>query len=446
MISLDELIYYPTYGDLLRVCTARNRIFRMIPQSHVSEVREFLASELFSILTRNHYIPKTSISDEVDHEDGELVLEHERLFKTSPNEWSFTQFKDAAIFLLELQELCKKHGYYVADAHLQNIVFDHGHPVFLDFGSFVKGEMDEWYETYWNGYFIEVNYLILSLWSQGQTYVCRSILDEQRWIFSKLVPEQRFEYNVLLMPYLHKMVKKYDIYLKSHMPYLPIHTSFMLSVLHHINYFMQKTLKKPTTWHCFKIHPKYKQCMICDIERLHYHVNATSYYPIEKVDRINEIAQKIINGDVAPRSILLIGNFAIESISYLRSKYDGRITIANDDTIYMDKLYDLIKDKSLDIHTICINALYCSDKDDERLKSDMVICEEAIDNRWAQPKNTMAPGVSRLLVISRLKRLKNDILYPYDYTIQNICGGKARMHLGGGIEDSFADIENALNN
>lgn len=320
MITLEELVYYPSYGDSMRVCTARNRVFRIIPVSHVPAVREFLSTELFNILTQYHYIPKTSISEDVEHEDGELVLEHERLFKTAPNEWSYTQFKDAAIFLLELQELCKKHGYYVADAHLQNVVFDHGHPVFLDFGSFVKGEMDEWYETYWNGYFIEVNYLILSLWSQGQTYVCRSILDEQRWIFSKLVPEQRFEYNALLMPYLHKMVKKYEIYLKSHMPHLPIHTSFMLSVLHRINYIMQKTLKKPPTWHCFKIHPKYKQCKICDIEKIHYPVYSTSYYPIEKVDRVNEIAQKIIKGDVTPRSILLIGNYAIESIAYLRSK------------------------------------------------------------------------------------------------------------------------------
>ena len=432
MILLDELTYYPTYGDPLRVCTARGRIFRIIPESYVPAVKEFLASELFKELLEHHYIPKTSISLEVEHADGDLVLEHEKLFKTSPNEWSYTQFKDAAIFLLELQKLCIKHGYYISDAHLNNIVFDHGHPVFLDFGSFVKGKMDEWFEAYWNSYFIEVNYLILCLWSHGQTYICRSILDEQRWKFMKLVPEQSFKYNALLMPYIHRMVKKYDVYLKPNLLHIPIHSIHTLGILNRINHSIRKVMKKPVTWHCFKVHPRYKQCGTTDVDKLHYDSNVSAYYPIERIDRVTEIARKIINREIAPRSLLLIGNYTIESIEYLRTVFNGTILISNDDTIYMDTLYCRIKEKSLDIHTICINALFCSDKDVERLNSDVVICDDAIENRWVQPINSMAPGVSRPLVLNRLKRLANNTLYPHESDMQ-ICGRQisANAHRGG---------------
>jgi len=57
-----------------------------------------------------------------------------------PYEWSFSQYKDAAILTLEIQKMALENGMTLKDASAYNIQFFEGKPVFIDTLSFEKYE------------------------------------------------------------------------------------------------------------------------------------------------------------------------------------------------------------------------------------------------------------------------------------------------------------------
>jgi len=74
---------------------------------------------------------------EVSATDSEIVLKPENIsFFSYPYEWSFSQYKHAALHTLKLQKYCLQHGYTLKDATAFNITFHNGKPVFVDTLSF----------------------------------------------------------------------------------------------------------------------------------------------------------------------------------------------------------------------------------------------------------------------------------------------------------------------
>jgi hypothetical protein len=59
-------------------------------------------------------------------------------FISYPYEWSFSQFRDAALLTLDIQLMAMGHGMSLKDASAYNIQFDHGRPVMIDTLSFEK--------------------------------------------------------------------------------------------------------------------------------------------------------------------------------------------------------------------------------------------------------------------------------------------------------------------
>ncbi|MFL9845760.1 methyltransferase domain-containing protein [Flavobacterium rhizosphaerae] len=81
---------------------------------------------------------------EVSADNNQIILEAKKIpFFSYPYEWSFTQYKHAALHTLKLQKYCLQNGYTLKDATAFNITFYKGAPVFVDtlsFDSYKEGE------------------------------------------------------------------------------------------------------------------------------------------------------------------------------------------------------------------------------------------------------------------------------------------------------------------
>lgn len=69
--------------------------------------------------------------------DFEIVLVPEQIpFITYPYEWSFLQYKEAALLTLKIQKYALEHGYSLKDASAFNVTFHEGRALFIDTLSF----------------------------------------------------------------------------------------------------------------------------------------------------------------------------------------------------------------------------------------------------------------------------------------------------------------------
>lgn len=69
--------------------------------------------------------------------DNEITLKPNQIpFITYPYEWSFSQYKEAALLTLKIQKFSLDHGFSLKDASAFNITFYQGKPIFIDTLSF----------------------------------------------------------------------------------------------------------------------------------------------------------------------------------------------------------------------------------------------------------------------------------------------------------------------
>ena len=74
---------------------------------------------------------------EISVSDTEIIIEPEQIpFFTYPYEWSFSQFKAAALLTLKIQKFALENGYSLKDASAYNVSFHNGRMVFIDTQSF----------------------------------------------------------------------------------------------------------------------------------------------------------------------------------------------------------------------------------------------------------------------------------------------------------------------
>ncbi|MBO6025188.1 MAG: hypothetical protein J6P83_10100 [Bacteroidales bacterium] len=186
-----------------RVFFYNENYYRIIYGQSEKEIVELLDSQLFEELIKGHYIPETTIADDIEVEGVPLVLKHERCYNSMSYEWSFEMLRDAAVHILKLNELCNKYGYWLKDGHPMNITFHNGKPVFLDFGSIVKRKD----QTRWvaEEEFLQRFYLPLMLWSKGEFFLFRTIVESNvaTW---RLQPSVSFDNSQLARIYLGERV------------------------------------------------------------------------------------------------------------------------------------------------------------------------------------------------------------------------------------------------
>jgi 16S rRNA A1518/A1519 N6-dimethyltransferase RsmA/KsgA/DIM1 with predicted DNA glycosylase/AP lyase activity len=85
------------------------------------------------LFDKNFLIPHKEISK---NEDQIVIEPHTIPFINYPYEWSFLQYKHAALLTLKIQKYCLENNFTLKDATAFNITFHEGKPIFIDSLSF----------------------------------------------------------------------------------------------------------------------------------------------------------------------------------------------------------------------------------------------------------------------------------------------------------------------
>ncbi len=164
------------FDDVGQVFFYRGKILRGIYLQHIGRIRQLLKCGLIQELHVRGMFPKTEIAH-VSIPDFELTIEHERLHPlVLPSEWTFGMFRDAALTLLEINNIARSFGYETKDAHLYNLCFVATRPIFFDLGSFVPVDREN---SGWRGYegFVRAAWYPLMLSRHGGPLLHRMLMD-----------------------------------------------------------------------------------------------------------------------------------------------------------------------------------------------------------------------------------------------------------------------------
>ena len=156
------------------VFTYEEKLLRGINIEFIEQTKNLLSSGLIDELVENNLFPKTRITD-YSSSIFELIIQHEKIdFISYCFEWSFHMMVDAALAVLEVEDIANKYGYQLKDPHAYNIVFNKNKPIYIDFGSFVKKTND----TAWIGIkdFLYGLYIPLYLFSENYENLGRTLM------------------------------------------------------------------------------------------------------------------------------------------------------------------------------------------------------------------------------------------------------------------------------
>lgn len=125
------------------------KLYRQVNNSYKADYDSLMDSGLYAKLTSaNLLIPHAEV-EHWENSDAYKIIAPEIIpFISYPYEWSFSQFKDAALHTLKVQKTALKHGLSLKDASAYNIQFKDGKPIFIDTLSFEKHKEN----TPWKAY------------------------------------------------------------------------------------------------------------------------------------------------------------------------------------------------------------------------------------------------------------------------------------------------------
>lgn len=111
-----------------------NTIKRVINPIYFEQFNSLMKGGFYNMLFEKKYlIPHKIFSQNQD----KIIIEAQKIpFVSYPYEWSFLQYKHAALLTLKIQKLCLEHNFTLKDASAFNITFHEGKPIFIDTLSF----------------------------------------------------------------------------------------------------------------------------------------------------------------------------------------------------------------------------------------------------------------------------------------------------------------------
>ncbi len=109
-------------------------VYRHINKEYFSHYEVLMNSGLYDeLIQRRLLIPH----NEIESNDSFKTIKPEIVpYVSYPYEWSFSQYKDAALVTLKIQEISLKYGMTLKDASAYNIQFHKGAPILIDTLSF----------------------------------------------------------------------------------------------------------------------------------------------------------------------------------------------------------------------------------------------------------------------------------------------------------------------
>ena len=379
-ISEIKIASCSQYDVVGRVFFAKGRVFRAISNEAAEEMRDFLSSPLFTELSQRHWIPQTWITQDVNLPGYAFCMEHEKMVDSHAKEWSFEMMKEAAIFTLRLDALCKKYGYIIKDALFDNVCFHKGKPCWIDIGSFRKIEHGG--QPMFQFYYVWNIYLYLSMFSQGADMVARSLLNG--WLLEKpfILPDKNPEYIRVIKPFVKKAIWGYDYYIRVRLPHFKL-PNWMMPLIwltdgirYVINILVRGILRKDNDWDFIKKQPIYKHLTEKDIQKLHASYEKMSMvYPFEDA-AILKACKKLVVDDT---KVLLFGNFNPNEIE--ENLKDTECTVISSDSQYVDYSFKQIAERELNINPICTNifAPIITESAQKNLSGEVVVVGNMLD-------------------------------------------------------------------
>lgn len=122
-------------------------VLRQINESYRGNYECLMESGLYSLLTAKEWLIQ---HQEISNSSGcyKTILPERINFISYPYEWSFQQYKDAALLTLKIQKMSLENGMSLKDASAYNIQFRKGKPIFIDTLSFEKVEPNKPWKAY----------------------------------------------------------------------------------------------------------------------------------------------------------------------------------------------------------------------------------------------------------------------------------------------------------
>lgn len=125
------------------VFLSSGKLYRQINKVCRGDYELLMHSGLFDELVGSgQLVPHKETAKELTNDEDEYrIIEPEKIpFISYPYEWCFSQLKDAALLVLEIQKKALKHGMSLKDASAYNVQFKESKPIFIDTLSFEKYE------------------------------------------------------------------------------------------------------------------------------------------------------------------------------------------------------------------------------------------------------------------------------------------------------------------
>ncbi len=125
------------------VYTDCGKTFRKIFTSYRKNYDKLMNCGLYErLIQESLLIPHKEL--DIQEENTYKIIEPEEIFITYPYEWSFNQYKDAALATLKIQQIALEFDMSLKDASAFNIQFFKGKPLLIDTTSFEQFEEKPW--------------------------------------------------------------------------------------------------------------------------------------------------------------------------------------------------------------------------------------------------------------------------------------------------------------
>lgn len=184
-------------------------LYRQINRVFAESFDAFCTSGLYDKLVSKGLIIPHERTQEVSPrtKEAHCIIKPERVgFISYPFEWSFSQFKDAAIATLEIQKIAMQSGFTLKDASAYNIQFHNGRAVLIDtlsFEPYTPGKPWVGYRQFCQHFLAPL--ALMSYRDIRMGKLCRNFIDGIPLdLASKLLPRRtKFRFGLLMHLHMH---------------------------------------------------------------------------------------------------------------------------------------------------------------------------------------------------------------------------------------------------
>lgn len=380
-IPLSELKFSSiSVSDFGRVFWWGDRLFRGIPESNTSDIQSLFDCGLMQAIIEKGLFVNSWISL-IEVEGYALIIEHEVInVPVYPKEWTFSMLQDAALLVLELNELALQFGYQTADCHGYNVLFNNSSPIYVDLGSLKKVTKSDGVLACYHE-FLRSYYYPLKIWSTGGEYLGLRVLTrigsltpceayfKFRWPVFRFFKDSTLAKSALILHVIRTIQHRDAEKLAGRCP------NFLIPVLlwlRNYNFF-----SGPARIQILKKSVKKIKPLTRETSWSNYHDGLTREGKILSTARFDYIAERIESLGVS--SVLEIaGNQGVFSRILADKKILKTIICTDGDGNAVDKGYCLTRDNQIAIDWAILNPFTCESAQAElsvesRFQADVVI-------------------------------------------------------------------------